>query len=412
MVSAKRRAFSLVELLVVVTILAVLISLLLPVLAGAWQTAYMTQCRDNLRTIYAALCLRQTDTNTALYANGQGWNSVLLPYVENRLEVFRCPASAGLVETTAPAASSATTNSGGTGGYVGTEATSGGPAPILPGFDISFNVYSSPAFTNLDWNVSFNSSVWCRQTANYDAHDPGMPASGTWRYQIENRGFLVEQTGNWAWADDYADIDVAVTYENGLPAQIKIIQAKNGSQARRADMLINGSLVVHDIDAHQGLIINLRPPATQTSGTAATAGSQGSSGVSSTAITTFVFVPCDYGMSVGSYSVPNTEAGRIDPRLFLILDYPKRLADYNTSGEDYASWDKYFIEDPRSWQAIYGGSSNAWATYQSLRHFQMANVLFCDGHVESLGLDPPSSDARSQGLYLRPESPLWRYGAR
>ena len=81
---------------------------------------------------------------------------------------------------------------------------------MLPGFDISFNVYSNPSFTNFLWNVSFN-SIWCKTTANYNANDPNMPPAYTWRYQIEDRGFLVEETGDWAWADDYADIDVAVT---------------------------------------------------------------------------------------------------------------------------------------------------------------------------------------------------------
>lgn len=86
-------------------------------------------------------------------------------------------------------------------------------------------------------------------------------ADNCWRFEIENRGFLVEETGSWTWADDFSDIDILVYYEGGRPAQIKIIQHKMGSQARRADMLINGQLVVHNIDAPQniGRIIDLRP---------------------------------------------------------------------------------------------------------------------------------------------------------
>ena len=49
-----RRAFTLVELLVVIGILAVLAAMLLPVVAGAWESARGAQCAANLRQLAGA----------------------------------------------------------------------------------------------------------------------------------------------------------------------------------------------------------------------------------------------------------------------------------------------------------------------------------------------------------------------
>ncbi len=239
-----------------------------------------------------------------------------------------------------------------------------------------------------------------------------MPPAYTWRYRSRTAGYLVEETGNWAWADDYADIDVAVTYNGSTPTFIKIIQAKNGSQGYRYDMLINGTMVVHNIDAHQGMVsIYSRTKLPRPTPAAVSSGGSGTT-VSTVTTTSYTYIPTDYGMSVGSYSVPNLDVSRIDPKLFLILDYPKPLADYNTSGADIGQWSKYFITDPVQWKITYDPNNTGldWTKYQALRHFGMANVLFCDGHVDALPPVYVTTDDYNANRYLTMDNPLWVYG--
>ena len=100
----------------------------------------------------------------------------------------------------------------------------------------------------------------------------------------------------------------------------------------------------------------------------------------------------DYGLSKGTYKVLAGKVNRVDPAQFLILDYPKPIADYNDELGDNDTWDQFFITDPVQWEKtrknggfMWVDPSAAWQFYQALRHFGKANVLFCDGSVKALG---------------------------
>src|SRR4051812_24495988 len=101
---SRRRAFTLVELLVVVAILAILVALLLPALSRARQQALSVKCAANLRVMGHALTL-YTGTYgyypgcQAYRLTGFGWGSPgyaiwptrLRALLGNNQDVFHCP---------------------------------------------------------------------------------------------------------------------------------------------------------------------------------------------------------------------------------------------------------------------------------------------------------------------------------
>ncbi len=100
-----RRAFTLVELLVVVAIIALLISILLPALNKARDVARDTACKAQLHQIGIALEAYSASEGRGFMPpikalNGRSWNHVLRPYVgadENEtgpivpVSIYQCP---------------------------------------------------------------------------------------------------------------------------------------------------------------------------------------------------------------------------------------------------------------------------------------------------------------------------------
>lgn len=97
--SARRYSFTLVELLVVITIIAILAALLMPSLSSAKLTAQDMKCGQNERQIHMAVMLYSHDHDNR-YVSPIVWDQqyrqiYLLSNYISPLTFFRCPSSHG-----------------------------------------------------------------------------------------------------------------------------------------------------------------------------------------------------------------------------------------------------------------------------------------------------------------------------
>ncbi|MCX5684124.1 MAG: prepilin-type N-terminal cleavage/methylation domain-containing protein [Planctomycetota bacterium] len=376
-----KRAFTLMELMVVLAIAAVLFALMAPGARQIWSTVASAQCQQHLSAIYQAQAAWRVDSGgTPL--SGKSWAGKLLPYLEGNESVFRCSAAAPVAMTVPKAGV----------GRVAAVAAEGlaaqppGSERLESAFEIQVYRQESGGRGELVYTIPLDCHPWVRRTQQGSAI----------LYEVDDEGPM----GGVNEPITCDDIRFLISYENGRPKRLEVLQqACKVSPYKKYiyEFLVSGEPLVANWVAHVGESYDLARSAPAVAaepdgGARPGAARPAPAGPASRVL----IVPSDYGLSKGTYSLPSSILGSMDPRLAMVLDYPKPLAEYSGEGGDEWKWDKYFVENPRRWNHDWAATGEDWSTYQSLRHSGRANVLFCDGHIESLGPED-----------LRPSRALW-----
>ena len=328
MARSRHKAFSLVELLIVIVILGLLMALLVPSLRGVWQRYNMTRCQTNLFHIYQAFRLRAADEAmdpTKVAYGVSAWSSVLPPYLENDAGQLVCPeALEGQIGDVAPSRPLTDLAEFKTGSRI-TKLEPG--VYMLKLSDTQYNKARGLGFLSRDSALGLNLTTTYPEFATFVPDDT---PNVYW--------LLLEDGGAW----DYDDVVTKVTNNSDGTITLECVAGWTGGTSYLMDKLTGEVLATC-----KGLPVPYKGPFVL-----------GVAGVSASS---------SYGMN--EYALDKVTDGNLIRGVggaggkILIMDYP-RLEAKTTD-----IWTDKFFDPSKS-----GVPSFA-------RHFGMANILFSDGSV-------------------------------
>ncbi len=373
-----RHGWTLLELLVTVTLIGLLVGLLVPALGGALRSLRLMQCTEHLCRIGQAYRLRGADDRLSAQAsliNIYTWRSALLPYLDYCSEVLVCPEENGVAgQPEAIVTDDGTTEpigggyggSGGGGGYsdggtVGQRSTENLRVEVWLGN----SPYRGVAANQLIYVMDCEEGQWARKNEAGTTNPEGnvVPA-GTYELWFED-------SWNTTWKDlglrfqDMSDGSLQITYvgENTGSNCFNLIDISTGQT------LLQGMGEENAAHGWARLAFNTSatlPPEDSAAVTDPSGGGAGGSGGSSAAA--YTSITSNYGMN---FAVDKRPPEAVSSHIILCMDYKRRVAKGPTVA---------LPEVPDFWQAI------GWQTREGIpvfaRHSRLINVLFADGSVE------------------------------
>jgi prepilin-type processing-associated H-X9-DG protein len=377
----------------------------MPGMFGAWNVVQMTQCQTNLATLYKAQANWNADRDASNNSLNAGWAGSLKTYLEGRTDTLKCPSALilGLGEgTTGGSGGSGSTGGGGDDGSDSTynDYSSAPEEPDIQLQDVSIGV--TDAGGNTLYEIPLSPSPYWTMYQSWTLADGRTYIGCNIDHDMSSK--------NGRYTDN--DFEFIIEYRGSSPVKVQIGDCDGNANQFWTDFRVNHKPIWDGqrfgppnnnagfAAGHHQEVVDLQKEIEKSSGGKPIATRRREAYTTWTIMSTSqaILGASSYGLNRGSFQVPDTsgteyphgrDVARPDPKLIFLLDYPKAIADMtgiaDTLGEELF-FDQIFIDPtpPVNWVSPPGLSGRTWPEVQALRHSGRANVLFCDGHIESM----------------------------
>ena len=183
MIIRKQRGFTLVELLVVISIIALLMGILLPILGKVRKQAKVIACRSNLKQLGCIFLMYADNNNGHMPSTSSEWPAILQSRCDNSKGVNCCPVATKLV-------------------------SEGGQHPFAAFFS---GMAAAPPPEGLDggpdgYYSSYGINGWvCNPPPEETINSLGLPTANNWRKVVVSGASKIPLVLDSMWIDSYPD---------------------------------------------------------------------------------------------------------------------------------------------------------------------------------------------------------------
>jgi prepilin-type processing-associated H-X9-DG protein/prepilin-type N-terminal cleavage/methylation domain-containing protein len=243
-----RSAFSLIEMLVVVGIVALLVALLLPAVTQARRQAKMTSCASQLHQVYLASQTWKIENErrgNPVPMQATGWRTEYAPYVKD-LRIYNCPEDQNVIDfkgdkgstgdatgnaagngasTNGTGGSSGSNNGSGSNSGGGSNSGSGGNNSNTPGDLADAFIRITPG-GGAPHDIAVKDGPWFKRTNNAD---------GSYDLWLEDQFFA------GGGDNDFKDIGVRIKNNSDGTVTMTLLALNKGVPSYRSDVMVTGA---------------------------------------------------------------------------------------------------------------------------------------------------------------------------